>query len=374
MPSNYHLGVGVDFKLPGADDPGDSLSSPVLDGRLLAAWVPSDSGFRAGSYAGFRYDLSGGAGAQAERLRTGDRIALGLSDSHAVLAGVAAGYRFDQNEVLVETTWDLLVGSDAPAALDSPLRATLGFRRDLSKSASLGVVADILLSGRPDVSPLAALVPIEPRVRGLLVFGYRFSLVEQPVAQEKKPEVKPKVEPKPKPKPVEPEPAPTGAVEVNVYTDKGHPLSDATVTIVRDGEQTVVPHSNMATYRIEGVKPGAATIVVKAARYKTTRKQVTIAAGDAEPMEVKLVPGAAEGQIRGLIRSFAGEGLAATVRIEPLGKEVETDEDGTFIVDLAPGQYQVIIKADGYRTQRRRITVEKDGVTILNADLGKATR
>jgi hypothetical protein len=36
-----------------------------------------------------------------------------------------------------------------------------------------------------------------------------------------------------------------------------------------------------------------------------------------------------------------------------------------------PGKYEVLVEADGYQSQRRKISVDPQGVVILNADLPK---
>jgi hypothetical protein len=88
-------------------------------------------------------------------------------------------------------------------------------------------------------------------------------------------------------------------------------------------------------------------------------------------IDVSLAPAATGSQLRGLVRSYAGKGLRASVRVEPGGIQAECDDDGVFSIDLAPGDYDVIVEAQGYRPQKRRLTVGKDGVTVLNADLQK---
>jgi uncharacterized membrane protein len=74
-------------------------------------------------------------------------------------------------------------------------------------------------------------------------------------------------------------------------------------------------------------------------------------------------------QIRGVIQSFRGEPVTATVRVEPVGTEVTTDSEGFFEIDVPPGDYEVVIRAEGYEEQRRPVHVDEEGVTILNADL-----
>jgi hypothetical protein len=85
------------------------------------------------------------------------------------------------------------------------------------------------------------------------------------------------------------------------------------------------------------------------------------------------------GQIRGLVRSLKGTALAADIRIEPEPTaSAETAppepqelraEEGRFEIDVAPGRYRVTIAAPGYKTQKREVDIEENGVTVLNVDL-----
>jgi uncharacterized membrane protein len=74
-------------------------------------------------------------------------------------------------------------------------------------------------------------------------------------------------------------------------------------------------------------------------------------------------------QLRGIIRSIDGQPLRAQIIIKPSNTELETDNKGYFTVDLPPGQYTVTIKSKGYRRQQRKVEIEENSVTILNADL-----
>ena len=63
--------------------------------------------------------------------------------------------------------------------------------------------------------------------------------------------------------------------------------------------------------------------------------------------------------------------MVARIRIEPLGIDVALAPDGTFQANVVPGTYDVVIHADGYVDQKRRVVVERDGVTMLNVELRK---
>ena len=57
------------------------------------------------------------------------------------------------------------------------------------------------------------------------------------------------------------------------------------------------------------------------------------------------------------------------IRVPGAGVQVDTAPDGSFELDVPPGRYQVSVEATGFRSQRRRVRVEDDGVTILQFDL-----
>ena len=57
------------------------------------------------------------------------------------------------------------------------------------------------------------------------------------------------------------------------------------------------------------------------------------------------------GQIRGTVRGAGAAPVRAEVHVEPLGAVLNVAEDGTFVLDVVPGRYQVTIVADA-RTYR----------------------
>jgi hypothetical protein len=113
---------------------------------------------------------------------------------------------------------------------------------------------------------------------------------------------------------------------------------------------------------------------VKAAGYDDASADTTLvddatAARPAVVLPLVMKKAIRPGQLRGLVRSFSGKPLAATIRVEPIGVETKTDADGTFQVEVPPGSYEIVVGAAGHAGQRRPVQVEENGVTILNADL-----
>ena len=78
--------------------------------------------------------------------------------------------------------------------------------------------------------------------------------------------------------------------------------------------------------------------------------------------------------LSGVIRSYKGKPLSASILVDPIGMEAATDEDGFFEIDLPAGDYEIVVQAEGYRTQRRKVRVDENGVTVLNADLRRGRK
>ena len=81
------------------------------------------------------------------------------------------------------------------------------------------------------------------------------------------------------------------------------------------------------------------------------------------------------GVLRVLVRDTdRGETVAARVRVTTAkGEAVEAEQKpgprGGIEVELTPGAYEVEISADGFASQRRRLSVDEHGVTVINIDL-----
>jgi hypothetical protein len=98
-----------------------------------------------------------------------------------------------------------------------------------------------------------------------------------------------------------------------------------------------------------------------------------LAPGDNKVDPIKLEPQLPPGQLRGVVHSLpAGKAVAkATITVSPGDKKVETGEDGTFTLDLAPGTYKIKVQAGGFAVQELDVTIDPNGVAIKNIDLHK---
>lgn len=358
------LRVGAELKgwVPGAEELGTSFGATSLDARLL--FGARLDGVLAAFTAGYRLDRSAEAGERAPRLGFGDRAALGLSDFDALLLGLGVAVPVGRVEILGEISGDWLVGDGAPSFVESPLRATGGARLSLSERWSLEFLVDASLAQRPKVGPAEPLIPIEPRLGGLVGVRYRFT-----------PPRAPAVAAAPPPAPVTPKAPPPADVradapfEVVLVDEQGVPVRDADVTLRVHDKSEPLKGDDSGRYRNERVPKGPARLVIQAPGYEPFERDVVVQPGESVSLPATLKSLPPPSQVRGVVRSFGGQALVAKVRVEPLGLETTTDATGAFQVDVAPGSYDVTVEAPGYVSQRRQVRVDAQGVVILNADL-----
>ncbi len=358
-----HVGPDVVAWLPGSESLSTSLEALTVDARLLATF--SDASFSSGIAVGYRFDNSSKAGEDADRLSPGDRLALGLSDFDAVLGAFGMAYDFGGTVVKGEFSAELLMGTDAPPVADWPLRAAAGLAQVLGRGFALDLTVEGVLSSRPDFGPGDPLVPIEPRVTGLLGLRYRL---------EPTPEARPPPPP-PAPPPAAPPPKPTTVpVELHLIDDDGQPVVDASVELEVDGQKYPLGGDGNGNYKIEQAPIGKGRGKLRASGEGISPIEKDVQLGGEEPVKVEAKAPVAlpTAQVRGLVRSFQGKPLKAKIRVEPSGKEVSTDDKGAFVIDVDPGQYEVVIESPGFETQRRSVKVAKQGVVVLNADLVKS--
>ena len=365
LPSDrFHLGAELKLWVPGSEVASGIADALSLDSRVLFA--KRFEKLLLACHVGYRLDRSAATGSEAPLLAPGDRLALGVSEFDALLVGLGAGYHLGPTELYSEATGDLLIGSGAPPIGQSPLRIALGVRRAFTERLSAEGSLEASLSGRPSIAPDAPLIPIEPRFSVHAGIRYDFGARKSVAAP-------PAPAPAPAPKPVVVAPAaPTeSALALTLVDEDGAPVPGVTVRISAKGaEQTLTAGADGAC-RAEHLAPGETKLRFEAKGFEPLERTFTLAPGApvAQTITLKTLP--PPSQVRGVVRSYGGKGLAARIRVEPVGVEARTDAGGAFQVDVPPGNYEVIVEAEGYQPQRRKISVDQQGVVILNADLVK---
>lgn len=370
--SGLELGGELGAWFPGNQAPSIDLGATTLDARGLIAYAPRESRMTLLGALGFRFDNSHNAAPDLTRLRSGDRLALGLSDSHAALIALGGAYRAtDDVEVFGELSGDLLLGSKAPKITQSPLRFAAGGRYFFSRALQAELTSIVSLSSRPDMAPSDPLVPVEPRFTIMLGLRYALHFTEP-----KKPEpFVPPDEPAATPAraPAAPAVVKTATLDGALVDDQGAALPEARVKLTAGGETREAISDAEGRYHFTDVPVGTVTLEARASGFETDTWEVELTE-NAQPQEPRaLQPEQQKGVLRGLTRSFGSEPLRAHIVVHDNERrevaDARADEHGRFEIELAPGKYQVTISATGYRTHSRSVTISNNGVAILNVDM-----
>ena len=370
LPLSGPLGVAAQVSawFPGADAPSVELDATSIDSLLIGSW--HSGALVLSGQAGFRYDKSARSAPDADLLSPSDRMALGVSESHAALVGAGAGVRLGASELFADWSWDYLIGDQAPRARLSPMRIGAGWRHGLGELVALQLAAEYSLADTDNLLPMEELYPVEPRFSVML--GASFHLFRRERHDERL---------------VTggegggegggetggPPPAVTGTVDIAVTGDGGAPLVDAEVELTPAGAAVPLTartdKQGRATFT--EVARGKAQMRVRQADHVDKSQELDVVPGQSASVAVALEKKLPPGQLLGTVRNYNGKPLKATLVVAPIGTKAQSDENGEFTLDLPPGEYEVTIEAAGVKPQTRKVKIEQNGVTILNVDMRK---
>jgi hypothetical protein len=398
LTDSWHLGGRLTLWFPGSEAPSLVLGATTTDALAALTYAPPGSPLRLGLEAGFRLDRSAESAGDAGVLSQADRLSLGVSDSNAVLLGAGATFRAGDVEILGELTWDVLVGGDAPSLRESPLRLAAGVRVPMLDNLAAQIVIESNLARLPTAAPGEPLAPYEPRVSVGVGLHYRFGAPPRARPDGAGTGEDTPARPRRPGQPGAPDAAQPGVIHGRVQGPGGVAVTSAVVTVASSSAQPqATPATGEATpegpgspaaspgvppaftaeagvdaegrFRVAGVPGGPVTVTARAGGFEPVTRSLTVAPGGEHELDFDLERALPPGQLRGFVRSFGGKPVAATLTVEPLGQTITAGEDGSFEIDVAPGRYEVVIRAPGYREQRRAVTIEEGGVLILNVDL-----
>ncbi|HEX9295621.1 MAG TPA: carboxypeptidase regulatory-like domain-containing protein [Polyangiaceae bacterium] len=357
---DLRFGAEAQVVVPGRDAPSIEFKAITPELSLLAAYAPASGPLTFASRLGFRLDRTKEAVPDVDRLSRADRLSLGVSDTNALLLGAGVVGRVAPRwEALGEWTWDLRVPSKGVSAMASPMRVDAGARYTPNERGTLQLqlLLEVSPNARPTIGPGEPLVPVEPRLSVFAAINFRPPLAGA-------------VEPEPRPVVEAPPPARTaGSVRLRVIDEGGRPVSGAKLRFGPPGSGIEATTDDQGKFEQRDLPAGKTDINVTAEGYRERSTSVEVKTGTFD-LEIQLQRVLPVGQIRGLVRSFAGAPISkATVRVGPIGKEVVVGEGGRFELDVPPGDYDVIVKAPGYADQQRRVHVEANGVVVLDLDM-----
>ena len=352
---DFQAGAELELWLPGGDSVGKAFSALSGDLQLLLAYAPQQSGFKLGLMLGLRMDRSRHAGGEPERFSAADRLALGVSDGMwAAKPGLALAYRSGDVEWLAE--WSYRMYFDYVAA--SPMWVRAGARYFPSDDLQLELLLGVSPSKRPALAQGDPLAVVEPRLWAGLAATYAWGASVPP------PEVV-----APPPPPPEPEPEPRATLQGQVAAAGGAPLPGASVALTRDEQRVEQTTDAAGRFKFADLSAGDYALAVSAEGFEPAQRSVVLQPGAAADLNVPLTQELPIGQIRGTVRRFDGKPILARIVITALKIDQKTGPDGTFEIDVPPGDYSVTVSAERFSRQTRTAHVEQRGVAILIVEL-----
>jgi hypothetical protein len=360
--SRAHVGAEAAVRFPGASDPVRGLSATSGDLRALLGITIPDAALSLGSAFGFRLDRARHGVEDPARLSLHDRVGLGAAGSNAVLLGVAVERRFASFALLGEWSWDLHVGDAAPDALASPMRLSAGARLFANDALQVQLLAGVSPSDRPELTASGPLQVVEPRFWITSTVSFYFNAT--PTAMPS-PTAPPPVAPPPA------APAPVYGMIAGRALDAAGSAPLSGVSIAVDGRDAVLTDAE-GRFAIDQLPEGVLELRVSAPGFRAVGARASVIAGETAELDVALERELPEGQLHGTVRGFDGAPLVARIHVKPIGAVVESAQDGSFELDVAPGMYRVVISAPGYRSQERPVVVEHNGVTVIVVELSAA--
>jgi hypothetical protein len=323
---------------------------------LLLAYAPELSPVSIGLALGVRLDRSKYAGGDPSSYSEADRLSLGVSDStFASRQGLAFSYTTGDVEWIAEWAFRMYFKYVA----DSPMWIRAGARYRPTPNLQLELLLGVSPSSRPSLDEDAPLAVVEPRLAA--GFSLTHAWPSQPPAAEAPAPVAKSVQP-----PLE---IVKATVRGQVSTGSGTGLAEASVTLTGADQRQTAATDAQGAFEFKALPAGAYTLDVTAEGFTSEQQSLELASGVARDVQVTLKRELPQGQIRGTVRRFNGSPVVASVSIAALKLTLKTREDGTFEIDVPPGEYSVAVKAKGLRAQTRKAKVEHHGVAILIVEL-----
>ena len=378
-----HFGGQLGVWVPGKDAPSIAGSAISVDARGLVS-IPAGPGLLSFE-AGFRLDNSAKSADNVMRLSLQDRVSLGVSDYNALFGGALLQFPAGKAWVGLEGSLVAFIGS--PPAGNATLAegtllvrggATVGFHLTPTMSA----VAYLEAAKVPGITASQVmannipLIPYEPGLTGGLGIEARFggpkaTYIEKDCHKHNPPDCP--------------------AVKVplladltgSVVDEAGKPIVGAKVSLTLKNSQVPATATDASgAWKITGVPVGSSVdnkptveepaieVAVDVDGKKPGTATVNVTAGGAITVPpIQLEPALPPGQIKGVVRNPAGKPIAGAT-ITAGDKKTETGADGTFVLDLPPGQYKVTAKT-GSATQELDVTIDPNGVALKEFVLKK---
>jgi hypothetical protein len=359
LPLGEHFRAGAELELwlPAGDSVSKAFAAVSGDLRLLFAYAPPASPLSLGVALGLRLDRTRYAGGEPERYSPADRLGLGVSDSLAAAwPGLAFAYRSGSVHWLAE--WSYRMYFDYVG--ESPMWVRAGARYFPSDQLQLELLLGVSPSQRPSLDPAAPLAVIEPRLWAGLALTYAWTRAAPPPVAAAPPEPEPELAPPPLAK---------LAGQVLAAGGAALPGANVRLTASDSDDKHEVTTDEQGKFAFAELPGAEYQLVVTAEGFQAHERSLLLQPGATPELAIALTQELPIGQIRGTVRRFDGKPIVARVVISALQIDQKTGDDGSFEIDVPPGDYAVVVSADRFKRQTRTAHVEQRGVAILIIEL-----
>lgn len=122
---------------------------------------------------------------------------------------------------------------------------------------------------------------------------------------------------------------------------------------------------------LEDLPPGPADLTAQAEGYRTEHSTVEILRGQETPVDLSLRRSEqALVLLTGTVTdAVSGRPVKARLQLAKLAAFTESNEDGSFRLQLGRGTYQLVFTAPGYAVKKRKLVVDGSGDNVINVQL-----
>lgn len=139
------------------------------------------------------------------------------------------------------------------------------------------------------------------------------------------------------------------------------------VNVTANGDYTNTTDAN-GYYMIAGLHPGDYNITASAVGYYSNSTSETVISGETITVDFELTP--LPGVIAGTVTDASTGDPISGANVTANGVSVSTGADGSYSIELAPGNYTVTVSKDGYESSSKtNITVVTGDTTTVDFEL-----
>ncbi len=163
-----------------------------------------------------------------------------------------------------------------------------------------------------------------------------------------------------------------GRIMGRITDTSGEPIEGAETVLWKGLSGEVLPATKSGDFQLVGLDSGVYQVTFRASGFAKQEKEISLEKGETKKVDIMLIPG---GKIQGRVMSEGKKPLSRAEVILWKGREGSVHQvkiDGSFNIDyLAPGNYRLSARAEGYKEKFVEKKVKKSGVTNVDFILAR---